>query len=85
MMLIKLQPDPPPDALEKKIRIGCGSVFGICVGLYVAAAWVGLKSAWVWPFVLVGAVVFARIALVHGHHFWLGLVDAIRQMMKNGG
>jgi len=32
-----LQPDPPPDAYEKKIRIGCGALFGICVGLYVAA------------------------------------------------
>ena len=83
-MFLDLQPDPPPDALEKRIRIGCGSVFGIAVGLYAAALWVGLKSSWLWAFVLVGAVVFARVALVYGHRFWFNLLVVLRQMMRGG-
>lgn len=83
-MFLDLQPDPPPDALEKKIRIGCGAVFGILVGLYGAALWVGMKSSWVWAFVLVGAVTFARVALVYGHRFWFNLLEVIRQMMRGG-
>jgi len=77
-----LQPDPPPDALEKKIRIGCGAAFGVCVGIYVAAIWVGVKSGWVLAFAFVGAVAFARAALIYGHHFWFGLLQALRGMMK---
>jgi hypothetical protein len=77
-----LQPDPPPDAYEKKIRIGCGALFGICVGLYAAAAWVGFESGWAWMLVVLVAVVFARLALVHGHHFWFNLLRIIREMMR---
>lgn len=77
-----LQPDPPPDALEKKIRIGCGAAFGIFVGLYVAAMWVGVRSGWAWAFMFVGAVVFARAALIYGHRFWFGVLRALRGMMN---
>jgi hypothetical protein len=75
MMDSGLQPDPPPDAYEKKVRIGCGALFGIGVGLYAAAIWVGVRSGWAWVFASVGAVVFARVALIHGHHFWFGLLQ----------
>jgi hypothetical protein len=81
MMDSGLQPDPPPDAYEKKLRMGCGALFGICVGLYAAAAWAGLESSWVWLLVVVAAAVFARLALVYGHGFWLVLLRIVRAMM----
>jgi hypothetical protein len=31
-----------------------------------------------WVFALVGAVVFARIALIYGHHFWFNVLRALR-------
>jgi hypothetical protein len=44
----------------------------------VAALALGLKSPWAWVFALVGAVVFARIALIYGHHFWFNVLRALR-------
>jgi hypothetical protein len=44
----------------------------------VAALALGLKSPWAWLFALVGAVVFARIALIYGHHFWFNVLRALR-------
>jgi hypothetical protein len=82
MMHSDLQPDPPPGALEKKIRIGCGALFGIFVGLYVAGLALDLRSFWVWIFALVGAVVFTRMALIYGHHFWFNILRILRGMFN---
>jgi hypothetical protein len=79
-----LQPDPPPDAYEKKIRIGCGALLGICIGLYAAAIWFELKSAWAWVLAAACAVFFARMELVHGHHFWFNLLRIVRATMRGG-
>jgi len=77
-----LQPDPPPDAYEKKIRIGCGALLGICVGLYVAVLLLELEFGWTCVVVVLVAAVCARMALVHGHGFWFNLLHIIRGMMN---
>lgn len=76
-----LEPDPPPDAYEKKIRIGCGALLGICVGLYLATVWFELEWGWAWVVAGVVAVVCARMALIYGHHFWFNLLQILRGMM----
>lgn len=40
----KLEEDPPPDELEKRIRIGCGALFGIIPGLWFAVGILGLRA-----------------------------------------
>ena len=36
----------------------------------------------IWAFIFVGGLVFARAALVYGHRFWFGLLQAIRGLMN---
>lgn len=63
----------PLDAQEKRIRFGCGFVFGIFAG--------GLLVLRVWPWngyadigvILVSAVVCGVLAMKLGDRFWLAL------------
>jgi hypothetical protein len=80
-MFPRLEPDPAPDQMEKKIRLGCGVVFGIAVGMFTGAFWLGLRAGWLWVFVSFIAIVFGFLSLRHGNHFWYGLLEAIRQAM----
>jgi uncharacterized membrane protein len=68
----------PPDALEKKIRIGCGALAGVALGASIGIAFLGLKAGAFWVFVGVAALAFALLAVRYGDRFWLGLMEALR-------
>jgi hypothetical protein len=70
----KLEPDPPPDELEKRIRLGCGAVFGIIPGLWIAVGLLGLRAGWRWACVAAVAGLFAFFSLRYGHRFWFGVL-----------
>lgn len=60
---------PKPDALEMKVRIGCGSLFGLFFGVLAGLYW--------WPtavglvlFVAACVVLCAWMALKFGDRFW---------------
>jgi uncharacterized protein YacL len=73
--------DHKPDPMEKKIRFGCGFLFGLIVGILGIArilyrAPYGYDPAWI---VIVCAVVFAfvcgRLAMKRGDRFWREIRD----------
>lgn len=70
----KLEPDPPPDALEKRIRIGCGAVFGIIPGLWIAIGLLGLRAGWRWACIAIVAAACAYFSLRYGDRFWFGVL-----------
>jgi uncharacterized membrane protein YccC len=64
---------PEPDSLEREVRIGCGSVFGIVIGFGAGLHW--------WPtplgigvLIVVGVITCAWLALKHGDRFWTEMV-----------
>jgi len=65
----------PPDAQEKRIRVGCGFIFGVVVGGFIALR----TSPWnvyaVAAIIFVAALVFGVLAMKLGDRFWLGFVD----------
>lgn len=73
-----MEEELPPDAFEKKGRIGCGAVAGIAIGLFFGFTELGLVAGWLWVFTGVVAVVFARFALRYGDRFWLVLLEYFR-------
>lgn len=76
----ELEPDPPPDALEKRIRIGCGAIFGIIPGLWIGIGLLGLRAGWRWVCVAVVASAFAFFSLRYGNRFWFGVLQFFRRM-----
>jgi uncharacterized membrane protein len=68
----------PADALEKKIRIGCGALAGLAVGASVGIVALGLRAGALWAFVGLAVMVFAFLALRWGDRFWLHLIGVIR-------
>lgn len=68
----------PPDALEKKIRIGCGATAGVLLGSIVGFVFLGLKAGALWAFVGVAVLTFAALALNYGDRFWVSLMEALR-------
>lgn len=70
-----MEDELPPDTYEKKVRIGCGVVTGIVVGLFFGIGELGLTAGWLWAFAGFVAVVFALLALRYGDRFWLGLLE----------
>jgi hypothetical protein len=59
-----------PDPLERKLRIGCGSVFGLVFGLGFGIYWWSTSLGAVLTFALVGMVACAWMALKFGDRFW---------------
>lgn len=76
---VKLEEDPPPDDLEKRIRIGCGALFGIIPGLWLAIGIVGLRAGWRWACVAAVAAMFAYFSLRYGNRFWFGVLQFFRR------
>ncbi|HEU4655414.1 MAG TPA: hypothetical protein VFS47_15610 [Steroidobacteraceae bacterium] len=68
----------PPDRLEKKIRLGCGGVAGLVIGLGCGLLGLDLKGWFLWLFVAVLVAAFARLALKQGDRFWLELMDVFK-------
>lgn len=60
---------PEPDPLEKKIRIGCGSVFGLVAG-FVAGLVYWPTAVGIGIFVSFSAIGCAWMALKLGDRFW---------------
>ena len=68
--------DPRPDALERRLRIGCGSVFGLMLG--------GVAGLYWWPtplgiaaLVVVCVVFCGRMALRLGDRFWTETIPKV--------
>lgn len=74
----ELEPGPPPDEIEKRIRIGCGAILGIIPGLWIGIGLLGLRAGWRWACVAAVAAVFAFLALRYGDRFWLAVLRALR-------
>ena len=67
-----------PDALEKRIRLGCGAVAGLALGAFFGSISLGLGGAPLWIFAGIVGVTFAFLALRYGDRFWLTFLDSIR-------
>jgi hypothetical protein len=68
--------DKPVDALDTRVRLGCGAAFGIVFGLVATFTW-GYEIHWetvtgaqLVMFATVGMVVGAFLALRFGERFW---------------
>lgn len=66
-----------PDALGKKIRVGCGATAGVVVGLFLGIVYLGITGRYLWLFVAVSVITFAYLALRYGDRFWLKLLEGI--------
>lgn len=77
-----MEDELPPDALEKKIRIGCGAVLGLIVGLLFGFAGFGLVAGWLWAFSGLLAAACAFFALRYGDRFWFRLVEIFRALFN---
>ncbi|MEJ2039424.1 MAG: hypothetical protein P8X55_10865 [Desulfosarcinaceae bacterium] len=62
-----------PDKSEKRIRFGCGFIFGMILGFFTAITW--MTSTWgIVVFVTLGAaIVFGLLARKYGDAFWHSL------------
>lgn len=67
-----------PDALERKLRLGCGAVVGLVLGVLFGSTSLGLGGARLWIFVGIVGVVFAFLALRYGDRFWVTFLESIR-------
>ena len=63
------QPKPPGDPLERRLRIGCGSLIGLALALMTSAylwrSWTGFLVT-----ALLAAAVCSWLALRHGDRFF---------------
>ena len=71
-----MQEELPPDGLEKKIRLGCGAVSGLVLGVAAGFVLFGLRAGWLWAFGAFASGTFAWLALRFGDRFWMGLMEA---------
>lgn len=62
-----------PDALEKKIRFGCGFSFGLVVGFLVLARHIYDSGGWLLALSFVAAIICGWLALKYGDTFWHAL------------
>jgi hypothetical protein len=65
----------PPDPQEKRIRFGCGFVFGVFAGAFVGMRVAFTNGYFVLGVCLVSGIVCALLALNFGDRFWLTLKD----------
>ena len=74
----------PPDRLEKRIRFGCGFLFGLLVaGAITRLLSVFTVNGYYGLAVFVGAgVAFGWLAMRYGDEFWLGLRDLWRWLFS---
>ena len=62
--------DHEPDAFEKRVRFGCGFLFGAVVAFLLALREVGAFSSAFWAIVVAVAVIFGLLAVRYGDRFW---------------
>ena len=61
---------PEPDAFEKRLRFGCGFVFGGIVALLIIAREVVSFTDSSWAIVAFAALIFGFLARRYGDEFW---------------
>jgi hypothetical protein len=59
-----------PDSFEKRLRFGCGFVFGAGVAFFVALQALAAFTGTFWAVVAGVAVVSGLVAMRYGDHFW---------------
>ena len=62
-----------PDRLEKSIRFGCGSIFGIIIGFYYSLNWVLETWGEIVAIIICSAVICGFLAVKFGDEFWHSL------------
>ena len=67
--------NPKPDSFEKRLRFGCGFVFGASVAVVVALQWLATFTGTFWAVAAGVAVVFGLLALRYGEGFWQRVPD----------
>jgi Flp pilus assembly protein TadB len=67
-----------PDALERKIRIGCGALLGLVAALFFILRWAYLSAGVAVVVVLLSVCVCAWLALRYGDEFWREMLKALR-------
>jgi hypothetical protein len=65
---------PPIDALERKIRLGCGVIAGLVVGLFVGFLSLNLVGGPLFAFAIALAALFGVLAVRYGDEFWKWLL-----------
>jgi len=67
----------PPDPLEKRIRFGCGFVFGLLVGagLTRLLSLVNVGGYYGLALLVTAGVVFGWVAMKYGDDFWFALSE----------
>lgn len=69
---------PEPNSFEKRLRFGCGFVFGAIVAFFVIIRGVAAFSGTFWAVVVVVAIGFGFFAMRYGDRFWHGVSDWFR-------
>ncbi len=67
-----------PDPSEKRVRFGCGFLFGSVFGFLVVVREVALFTGPFWLCVGGVAVLFGILAVRYGDDFWRGLPNWMR-------
>ena len=69
---------PELDQFEKRLRFGCGFVFGAVVAFFVIAREVASFTGGFWAAVAAVAILFGFLAMRYGDEFWRGISDWFR-------
>jgi hypothetical protein len=59
-----------PDALEKRIRFGCGALLGLVLGLAFGMNWLGFSGSVFLVLLAVHVLACGWLATRHGDRFW---------------
>jgi hypothetical protein len=66
---------PEPDAFEKRVRFGCGFVFGLVAGCLAALKYAAGSGSFFWMIVAGVAILLGLIAVRYGDKFWASVAD----------
>ena len=69
---------PEPDSFEKRVRFGCGFMFGAIMAFSVVVRAVASFTGIVWAAVGFSGIVFGFLAMRQGNRFWRGISDWFR-------
>ncbi|MCE9635458.1 MAG: hypothetical protein K8T90_07110 [Planctomycetes bacterium] len=73
-----MRQSPEPDAFEKRLRFGCGFVFGGLLAFAVGLTELAALTSTFWAAVAGAAVVFGFLAMRYGDAFWESVSGWIR-------
>jgi hypothetical protein len=63
----------PPDPLEKKVRFGCGFVFGLLIVGFSGFMWMVVGGYYVVALAMACGLVCGLLAIRYGDHFWYSM------------